>query len=264
MKAESVSFIGAGNLAWHLAPALDNVGYAVREVYSKKRKNAIALAERLYQCEVIEDLDFSDSPSRIFIIAVSDDVIEEIAGKLRLPAQSLVVHTSGSKPLAALEKIKGSTGVFYPLQTFTKNRKVVFDEIPFFIESADASSEKRLTAMGKSLSKKVTTISSVERKVLHLAAVFAANFSNHMVTLSKEIMFKQGMNFDHLKPLIAETLNKSLQIGPENAQTGPARRGDLQTLDCHMELLKDDPEVAEIYRTISQHIVTSYADAAEE
>jgi predicted short-subunit dehydrogenase-like oxidoreductase (DUF2520 family) len=263
MKPESVSFIGAGNLAWHLAPVLDNVGYAVREVYSKRRKNAIALAEKLYHCEVIEDLDFSESPSRIFIISISDDAIEEVAGKLRLPAQSLVVHTSGSKPLSVLEKIKGLTGVFYPLQTFTKNRKIPFDDIPLFIETADASSEKRLIAMGKSICKKVTKVSSEERKVLHLAAVFAANFSNHMVTLSKEVMFKHGINFDHLKPLIAETLNKSLQIGPENAQTGPARRGDLQILDSHMELLKDDPEVAEIYRTISQHIVTSYSDPAE-
>jgi predicted short-subunit dehydrogenase-like oxidoreductase (DUF2520 family) len=263
MKPESVSFIGAGNLAWHLAPALDNVGYAVREVYSQKRKNAIVLADRMYQCEVNEDLDFSESPSRIFIISISDDAIEEITGKLRLPAQSLLVHTSGSKPLSALDKAKGSTGVFYPLQTFTKNRKIEFEEIPFFIESQDADSEKRLIAMAKSISKKVSKISSEERKVLHLAAMFAANFSNHMLTLAKEIMFKHGQNFDQLKPLIAETLNKSLSIGPENAQTGPARRGDLQILDAHMEMLKDDPEVAEIYRTISQHIVTSYSDPAE-
>jgi predicted short-subunit dehydrogenase-like oxidoreductase (DUF2520 family) len=264
MKPESVSFIGAGNLAWHLAPTLDNVGYAVREVYSKKRRNAIALAEKLYQCEVIEDLDFSDSPSRIFIISITDDAIEEVVGKIRLPAQSLVVHTSGSKSISVLEKAKANTGVFYPLQTFTKNRKIQFDDIPIFVESADASSERRLMAMGKSISKKVTKISSEERKVLHLAAVFAANFSNHMLTLSKEVMFKHGLSFDYLKPLIAETLNKSLQIGPENAQTGPARRGDLQILDSHMELLKEDPDVAEIYRTISQHIVTSYSDPSEE
>ncbi len=260
MKPESVAFIGAGNLAWHLGPALDNVGYAIREVYSRKRKNSIALADRLYQCEVKEDLDFSESPARIFIIAVSDDAIPEIVDKLRVPAQAIVAHTSGSVPLAALEKIKAATGVFYPLQTFTKSRKIDIEEIPVFVESNDPATEKRLMAMGKALVKKVIRITSEERKVMHLAAVFAANFTNHMLTLSKEIMFNRGMNFDHLKPLIAETLNKSLSIGPENSQTGPARRGDLEILDGHMELLKDDAAVAEIYRAISQHIVTSYSD----
>jgi predicted short-subunit dehydrogenase-like oxidoreductase (DUF2520 family) len=263
MKPESVSFVGAGNLAWHLAPVLDNVGYAVREVYSKKKKNASALADRMYQCEVKDSLDFTDSPSRIFIIAVPDDVIESVVKDIRLPEQSLLVHTSGSKPLTVLEKGNTSTGVFYPLQTFSKPAKIFFEEIPIFVESKDAATEKRLIAMGKAIAKKVNKITSEERKVMHLAAVFAANFTNHMLTLSKEIMFNRGLNFDHLKPLIAETLNKSLAIGPENSQTGPARRGDLEILDQHMELLKEDEPVAEIYRVISQHIVTSYAEPGE-
>src|SRR5690606_27214239 len=125
MKENSVSFIGAGNLAWHLAPALDNAGYAVREVFSRKEKNANAVAERLYECEVVTDPDFSQSPSTIFILAVSDDAIPEVLESLVLPEDVILVHTSGSQPLSVLGDFPvRDTGVFYPLQTFSKGRKV--------------------------------------------------------------------------------------------------------------------------------------------
>jgi predicted short-subunit dehydrogenase-like oxidoreductase (DUF2520 family) len=260
MKPVSVTFIGSGNVAWHLAVALDNVGYAVREVYSRKRKNAAALAERLYQAKAVNELDFSESPSEIFLLCVSDDAIAEVLRELILPPDSILVHTSGSQPLSVLgNSITKNTGVFYPLQTFTKGRKLDFQDIPVFVESESAETEKRLLSMAKTLTRKVLRISSTERKALHVAAIFASNFTNHMLTLSKEIMINNKLNFDYLKPLIAETLNKSLEIGPENAQTGPAKRGDLEVLDGHMQLLTHDAAVAEIYKIISQHILDSYS-----
>lgn len=259
MKPVSVSFIGAGNLAWHLAPALDNTGYAVREIYSRKKKNAIALAERLYQAKPSAQLDLSQSAAKIFFLCVSDDAIQSIVRELVLPPDAILVHTSGSQPLSILgDLVTKNTGVFYPLQTFTKGRKIEFKEVPIFIESEDASTEKVLMGAAKSLTKKVSRITSAERRALHVAAVFASNFTNHLLTLSKEIMVRNQLNFDYLKPLIAETLNKSLEIGPENAQTGPAKRGDLEMLDKHMEFLQSDPPVAEIYKLISQHIIDSY------
>jgi predicted short-subunit dehydrogenase-like oxidoreductase (DUF2520 family) len=260
MKPVSVAFIGAGNIAWHLAPALDNAGFAVREIFSRKKKNSVALAERLYQAKSVGELDLSESPAKVFFLCVSDDAIAEVIREIVLPPEAILVHTSGSQPLSILGRsVTARTGVFYPLQTFTKGRKIEFRDLPIFIESEDADTEKALVGVAKSLTKKVVRISSVERKALHLAAVFASNFSNHMLTLSKEIMINNDLNFDYLKPLIAETLNKSLDIGPENAQTGPAKRGDLQVLDSHMEFLKSDPPVAEIYKQISQHIIDSYA-----
>lgn len=259
MKTGSIAFIGSGNLAWHLAPELENAGYAVREVYSRKKKNAVALAERLYQAKVVTDLNFLQSQAKIFILAVSDDAISAVVKELMLPPGSILVHTSGSQPLGILgDYATVHTGVFYPLQTFTRNRKVNFKDIPIFVESADPATEKILVAMAKSLTKKFVKISSADRKALHVAAVFASNFTNHMLTLSKEIMVNNHLNFDHLKPLIAETLNKSLDIGPENAQTGPAKRGDLEILDQHMELLTHDAAVSEIYKLVSQHIIDSY------
>ena len=124
-KPASVSFIGAGNLAWHLAPALDNAGYVVKEVYSRDARNAESLVEKLYEAEVKTDLDFSTSASSVFIIAVPDDVIPEIAQEIALPGDAILVHTSGSQAVSVLGyAATPNLGVFYPLQTFTMNTKV--------------------------------------------------------------------------------------------------------------------------------------------
>jgi predicted short-subunit dehydrogenase-like oxidoreductase (DUF2520 family) len=260
-KGMSVSFIGSGNLAWHLAPALDNTDFPVREVYSKNKKHAAALADRLYQAAVKTSLDFSDSLSRIFIIAVTDDAIPEVAHEIVLPANAILVHTSGSQPLSILGYAATlNTGVLYPLQTFSKNKKIDFKEVPFFIESENTETERMLMAMIKALSKKVYRSTSNHRKALHVAAVFASNFTNHMLTIAQEILEHHGLELELLKPLIAETINKSLAIGPVEAQTGPASRGDLEILDKHMEFLNNDEAVAEIYKSISQHIVDKYHD----
>ncbi len=259
MKPLSVSFIGSGNVAWHLAPALENVGYAVREVFSRKEKHAAALAEKLYECEVTTSLDLSESSSRLFIIAVPDDAIAEVLSELSLPAEAMLVHTSGSSPLSLLEDSTAElTGVFYPLMTFTKGRRVDFSDIPFFIESDDETCRKVLSGLAKALSSKVHQISSTKRQHLHAAAVFASNFTNHMMTISAGLLKNQELSFDVLKPLIAETINKSLEIGPEKGQTGPARRGDLEVLDRHLALLEEHEGIAEIYRVISQHIIDYY------
>lgn len=252
----TVSFIGSGNLAWHLAPALDNLGFVVKEVFSARQKNAAALTERLYQAEVKNSLDFSDSPSKVFFIAVSDEAIGDVAKELVLPEDSILVHTSGSQPLEILEySAAPHTGVFYPLQTFTKVRNIDFKNVPVFIEASDDEAEKVLTSMAKKLTSKFKKISSEERKGLHVAAVFASNFPNHMLRISKILMDEKGLNFDWLKPLVQETINKALANGPEYSQTGPAVRGDLEILDEHMKFLKKDKVIAKIYEIISQDII---------
>jgi predicted short-subunit dehydrogenase-like oxidoreductase (DUF2520 family) len=255
----NVSFIGSGNLAWHLAPALDNTDFPVREVYSPNPKHAAALAERLYQANVQLTLNFATSTSRIFIIAASDDAIIEIAQEIVLPDHAILVHTSGSQPLSVLGYAPSSNiGVLYPLQTFSKGKKIDFREVPFFIESEDPGTEAVLMRMAKTLSKKVSKISSQDRKALHVAAVFASNFTNHMLAIASDILSDHGLSLELLKPLIAETINKGLAIGPEEAQTGPAARGDLEILDRHLEFLKHDQTVSEIYKLISQHILDRY------
>lgn len=254
-----VSFIGSGNLAWHLAPALDNAGFVVKEVYSQNPKHAEALTERLYQAEIKASLDFSTSSSGLFIIAVRDDAIESIAQEIILPDDAVLAHTSGSQPLQALRfAATNNTGVFYPLQTFSKSKKINFRDTPVFIESNTNDAEIALMTIAKAISQKVKKIGSEERKALHVAAVFASNFTNHMLTISKAILRQNNLAFELLKPLIEETVAKAMTIGPESAQTGPARRGDLEVLDKHMEFLQDDEAVNEIYKIISQHILNHY------
>ena len=261
IQMQTISFIGSGNLAWHLAPALDNAGFVVKEVYSRKARHAEALTGRLYQAEVKATLDFSTSPSSIFIVAVNDESISEIAREIILPDEAVLAHTSGSIPLTDLQfAATPNVGVFYPLQTFTKNKKIDFKQTPIFIESVNHETEIVLTTLAKAISNQVRKIASEERKALHVAAVFASNFTNHMLTLSKELMQQNGLEYEWLEPLISETINKSLQLGPEVAQTGPAKRGDLEILEDHLTFLQNDKAVAEIYRVISQHIIDKYCE----
>ena len=254
-----VSFIGSGNLAWHLAPALDNAGFVVKEVYSSNPKHAEALTERLYQAEVKATLDFSTSDSAVFIIATADDAIQDIVREIILPDEAILIHTSGSQPLSLLQfAATPHVGVLYPLQTFTKTKKVDFKEIPFFIESSDATAEHMMMPLAKAISNHVHKIGSEDRKALHVAAVFASNFTNHMLTVAHDIMQQQSLNFDWLVPLITETINKSIVLGPEAAQTGPAKRGDLEVLDEHIAFLKRQKSAAAIYKLISQDIIDKY------
>jgi predicted short-subunit dehydrogenase-like oxidoreductase (DUF2520 family) len=259
MPPPFVSFIGSGNVAWHLAPALDNAGFVVKEVYSRNPQNAAMLTERLYQAEVKASLDFSTSPSSVFILAVSDDAIRTIAQEIIIPEDAILVHTSGSQPIAELQfAATPNLAVLYPLQTFTKNQKIDFKNVPLFIETHTHEAEKTLMQLAKSISNEVKKIASTERKALHVAAIFASNFTNHMLTISREIMRGNSLDYDWLKPLITETIQKSFYLGPEDAQTGPAKRGDLDILDTHLEFLKDQAAIAEIYKVISQHIIDTH------
>lgn len=253
------AIIGAGNVAWHLGPELENAGYSIREVYSRSSESAKAIIERLYNAQLKNDLDFSNSKSQIFIICVADDAIEDIVTEIILPENAILVHTSGAQPLsmlgyAATEHI----GVFYPLQTFSKSRRVNLKEVPVFIESDDDKTIKVLKAMAESIASRALVIDSKKRKVLHVAAVFACNFTNHMLTLSKSITEANDLDFGVLQPLIIETLSKGLEIGPEFSQTGPAMRKDIKTLDRHLEFLGNDEDVQKIYRIITQHIMDYY------
>ena len=258
-KNTQVSFIGSGNLAWHLAPALDNTDFPVHEVYSRNPAHAALLVERLYEANVKASLDFSTSQSTIFIIATSDEAIEDIVQEIILPDDAILLHTSGSQPLTILGfAATPNLGVFYPLQTFSKEKKIEFKDIPIFIEGANPTADKALKTMGNVLSKNVIALNSFERKALHVAAVFASNFTNHMLLVAQDIMKENSLVYDWLKPLIAEMITKSLSVGPENAQTGPARRGDLEILDKHLEFLQDNLPAAELYKVISQHIIDRY------
>jgi len=253
-----VALLGAGNVAWNLAPALEDAGHEITEVYARTLRQAEEITERVYSARPTNDLDFSESRAEIFILALSDDALSEVADQVILPEGSLLVHTSGTVPLEVLDYSSASyTGVFYPLQSFTKGKKVDFEEVPLVLESEDEETLQKLKKFAKSISTMVSTMGSKDRKALHVAAVFASNFTNHMLRIAEEIMHRQGLDKDLLKPLIIESISKSLQLGAKRAQTGPALREDMETLEEQHRFLSYNPQLAEIYRLISQDIMDS-------
>ncbi|WP_194776452.1 Rossmann-like and DUF2520 domain-containing protein [Pararhodonellum marinum] len=253
-----IVLLGTGHVAWHLAPAMENAGHHVLQVYGRNIKAASKITERLYEAEPKDDLDFSESKAEIFILAVSDSAISEIADKVILPEDSILVHTSGTVPLDYLNYSSASfTGIFYPLQTFTAGRELEMDDVPFILESDDQTTLQKLKKLAKSLSPLQYVVKSKDRKALHIAAVFSNNFTNHMIRIAEEVMRRQGLDFDMLKPLIIETIGKSLEMGSKYAQTGPAIRNDFETLEDHVHFLNYNEQLAEIYKQISQDIIDS-------
>ncbi len=258
-KVLKVDFVGAGNLAWNLAPALENAGASVRYIYSKNPENAEKLVSKLYEGRVKEDLDFSAYDTDIIIIAVSDDGIEHVVKELILVEETILVHTSGSIPLNILGySATPNIGVFYPLQTFTKSNQANFSKIPFLIEGENKHTIKTLSSLASLLSSNIQEVSSNQRQQIHLAAIFASNFTNWMLAQSENILKDAKLDFDILHALIAQSVNNAIQIGPQKAQTGPAKRNDLEVLDKHMEMLNHKPKIQELYQSISQQILDHY------
>jgi predicted short-subunit dehydrogenase-like oxidoreductase (DUF2520 family) len=249
-----VSFIGSGNVAWHLSQALENAGHTVQEVYSRKVKNAAALAAKLYRAQATDSLEFSDSKASIFILSVSDDAIQQIAETIVLPAHAVLCHTSGSQPLEILANYP-KTGVWYPLQTFSKSQKLDVQRIPFFIEASETSTEEILVALAQSISKTVYLATSGERRILHIGGVFACNFTNHLWAIAKRIVEAENLEFELLKPLIEETFRKAmLAEDPAAVQTGPAIRNDQRILQSHLDYLQLKPDWQQLYKQASDSI----------
>ncbi|TLU98075.1 Rossmann-like and DUF2520 domain-containing protein [Dyadobacter luticola] len=262
-----ISFIGAGNVAWHLAQAFEDAGHWICEVYSRDTQKARQLAAVLYDTNIQPDLNFSESEAEVIVIAVSDDAIEEVLQRIVLPEGVILVHTSGTRSLAEFQKLVEiysdvyvHTGVFYPLQTFSKDIEMDYQDLPFCIESKNELIENKLILIAQSISNNVTRMDSDERFILHVAAVFASNFTNYMLTVSQNLLEREQINFELLKPLIQTTIHKALSTNdPAFGQTGPARRGDWKTTARHLEYLQETNEDwTEIYRLLTDKIRNFY------
>lgn len=255
LMSVKITIIGTGNVAWHLAPELERTGHVINEIYGRSEEKALQISKNLYNPTLTESLDFSLSTSSLFIIAVSDNAIKSIASEIVLPDEAMVVHTSGSVTLSTLELTAlDRIGVFYPLQTFSKERKMKFSEVPILVESNDQSGEEELMAIASSISSNVTVANSEDRLGIHLAAVFANNFTNHMIDIASQLMDNSDLDLELLRPLIRETIEKALDQNPSEAQTGPAIREDTETMQKHLEQLGFNPRYQELYNLISESI----------
>lgn len=242
--------IGSGNVAYHLAKAFVQNGISLAQIFGRNEKELDKISEELNIPNSTTNLVEAD----LYIICVSDGSIGAVS-KLITKRDSLVAHTSGSLPKEILEgEYKKSS--FYPLQTFSKTKNLDYKKIPFFIETENEEDQKILTDLASKISDNVMESTHEKRKYIHLTAVFACNFVNHLFARAKEISDAQEIPFDYFLPLINETVQKINEIDPKSAQTGPAVRNDQRVLELHEQLLKD--ESLEIYKTMNHSIKKMY------
>lgn len=246
---KNIILVGSGNVATYLGIALKNCNYNIVQVYSRSIENAKKLAQKL-NTNFTNDLTQLKSTDLI-IVSVNDDAISTVLSKLKNTA---IVHTSGSVRMDVFEPNFSDFGVFYPLQTFNKEIELAISETPFCIEGNSKAFEKELIEIAKNLSSNVITMNSVQRKQLHIAAVFACNFSNHMYSIADDLLAKKNIDFSILLPLIRQTVQKLEANSPKEVQTGPAKRKDLQTIKNQINLLEDD-DLRNIYKLITNQIL---------
>ncbi|MGF7139953.1 Rossmann-like and DUF2520 domain-containing protein [Roseimarinus sediminis] len=253
---KKIAMIGAGNLATRVALELQNKGVEIVQVYSRTVTSALTLA-RMLGCNYVTRPEKIIPEADIYLISVSDMAMAELLSKVNFN-NKLVAHTAGSIPMNELKKFSKNYGVFYPLQTFSKFRDVNFNKIPFCIEANTPDNEATLTELAQLISKDVRSINSEQRKQLHLAAVFASNYVNHMYAIASELVQDKDMAFDILLPLIAETASKVKSMTPRAAQTGPALRMDKNIMNEHLSMLSNKPKLKKLYGQLSDSIKDYY------
>lgn len=257
MTTYNVSFVGAGKVAGVLCRSLYNAGNRILRIVTPEMKEDGTLLAR--ECQALWSSEpVFDESNDVIIIAVPDHSLSAVLAGIKCSVDSVVAHTAGSYGLDVFPEWIVKRGVFYPLQTFSKNRELDVKDIPFILEASQPGTEAVLKGLAESLGGKTFFLDQENRRMLHLAAVFVNNFSNFMLTAGKEITIKAGLSFDLLIPLIKETYSKALANGPEYSQTGPAVRNDKNTIEKHMNLLSFSPELLSIYREISESIITYY------
>ena len=248
-----ITLIGSGNVATHLGAALKNAGHQIAQVWSRNLQHAALLAYHV-KAEPVDQLNELSAETDLIIISVKDDAVDDVASFINLK-NVLVVHTCGAVSMQVLQKYFDACGVFYLLQTFSKVRELDFRLVPLCIESNDKNSTDLLLDLGRTISNSVQIINSDQRKTLHVAAAFANNFPNYLFGLAANILQEKHLDFNLLKPLIMETALKIQEHLPQTVQTGPAIRRDEKSMQAHLELLQQHPNLQEIYRLLSQGII---------
>ena len=246
-----IVLIGSGNVAFHLAKAFSEAQIPISQIFGRNTTELQKISEQfsiLFSTETLADAD-------LYIISVSDSSITEVSSLIK-NKNVLVAHTSGS---VSREALNGNyrKSVFYPLQTFSKSKNLDYSKIPFFIDAENENDEEILKNLASKISKNVMLANDEKRKYIHLTAVFACNFVNHLYARAKEISDSQGIPFDYFLPLIDETTQKIHELEPKLAQTGPAIRNDEKVLKLHESLLTDE-EKLKIYKTLNESIKKMY------
>jgi len=255
---KTIGIIGSGNVAWHLAHAFTKIkSVEISWIYSRNKKTLQEIGTAIYTPT------FTQLPQQkvdLIIICASDDELQNII--LELPINSKIAYTAGSIALEDLSISHKRVGVFYPLQTFSRQRTINIETVPFLIESFDKEFEIELIEIAKLLSNNVKRSNAKQRQHIHLAAVIANNFANHLLFVAQEYLQKKKIDPNILTPLIKETFEKAIELGTFEGQSGPARRNDQMTISKHLQQLNGNQR--EIYRSITKNILQTYTKQKKE
>lgn len=251
---KKIVVLGAGNVATHLVKAFIKEGFNICQIYSRSIESAreLGIKTGVHYTNVIDDIY---KHADVYIICLKDSIISSVLAKISLENNPLLIHTAGSVSKEELGAFSKNYGVLYPLQTFSKDRELYFRNIPLCYDANNTANMQYLKKLCSSLSDNNYKIGDEERKVLHLAAVFACNFSNYMYSLAEDILEAKNIEFDIMKPLIQETASKIIELSPRKAQTGPAIRNDKITMNKHKDLLENNNELRKLYTFISNNIL---------
>ncbi len=257
------TIIGSGNVATHIALQLRSIGEEIAEIFSRNADNAGMLAQKV-GCRAVTDIEEISADSDVYLFAVKDDALEDVAKKTEksivskeqlsgIVRQRVFIHTAGSVPMDVFSGIARHYGVLYPMQTFSKSRRVDFSHVPCFIEAADDYTLLIIKGLANRLSETVQTVDSEKRRRLHLAAVFACNLTNHCYRLAEKALEGTDVDFRLFLPLIEETARKVTEMSPRDAQTGPMVRYDTKIMESQLSLIPDE-RTREIYRLMAESV----------
>jgi predicted short-subunit dehydrogenase-like oxidoreductase (DUF2520 family) len=247
-----ITLIGSGKTATALGKALQQAGHSIAQVWSRSEANSQQLAHML-SAQYVSDLSAIADISHIYIIAVNDDAIEEIASQLKI-GDKIIAHTSGIKSRELLKTASTNYGIFYPFVSMTKETQVDFKKALMMIEGSNEATTNTLLTLARTISGNVKHVDENQRQSLHLSAVFANNFTNHMYTIAEQILAEKGLSFDDLRPLIAAHIQNVMTHQPSQLQTGPAIRGDQSTIAIHEDILSEHPDFQKIYSLLTASI----------
>lgn len=250
---QTVSIVGSGNVAWHLSKALHDSGIRVVNIVSRTLNRAQDIAE-ITGATPVSGLPENKLLPDLLLLCVSDDALPMVALHYR-NYKGLIAHTSGSTGIEVFTQRKDHSGVFYPLQTFSRMKEMDYKTIPFFIEASSQESATLLASLAERISGKWHYLDSQSRLMLHVSAVFVSNFSNHMAAIAHAILKDAGLEFDLLMPLLEQTIKKIHDMAPSDAQTGPAVREDMKIIESHLNALANRPDEQNIYKLLTNSII---------
>ncbi len=247
-----ITLLGAGNVATQLALGLRKAGHQIVQIYNRSNEAGEDLARTvgasfISNTKMLEEAD-------VYLIAVKDDAIADVASQLKVK-DKIVAHTSGTKKKELLSFSSSQFGIFYPLQTMTKLSKVDFTDVPLLVEGNNEKTLAVLEELAASITKKIHRVNEQERQWIHVAAVFANNFTNHLYSLSEQLLVNHDLPFEIVKPLIFKAVDSLRNCSPGELQTGPAVRGDRLTIEHHLRLLESQPRLQKIYEVLTESIV---------